>query len=109
MVVMAARGEVDQGARDQAKHADEVHRGKTAPGFLAGGLRLALLVFGGFGHGNPGAIGADRAGFCTRAIAPDVCDELANRLAAEACRVERLVKKAPEDHLQRKDAFAAVL
>ena len=56
VVVMAARGEVDQSARDQAEHTDKVHRGKTAPGFLASSLRPALLVFGGIGHGNPGAI-----------------------------------------------------
>jgi hypothetical protein len=146
VVVMAACGEVDQSARDQTKHADEVHRGKTAPGFLAGGLRPALLVFWGVGHGNPGAIdqldvaavpvrrvrnvflhaldevgvdlvddalgnpgarpaipgamGADRAVFCAWFIAPDVGDERANRFAAGACRVEHLVKKAPEDHFQ---------
>ena len=57
----------------------------------------------------PGAIGADRAVFCAREIEPHIRHELANGLAAGARGVLDLVKKAPEDHLQGKDAFAAVL
>lgn len=58
-VAVAGRA-LEQGSRVQAENADQIHRGKTAAGFLAFALRPTGLIGFRIRHGQSGAV--DEAG-----------------------------------------------
>ena len=56
MLMLVALGIVQQQARGQAEHADQLHQWKPAAGLLAAGLGISPLVFRSVGQADGGAV-----------------------------------------------------